>query len=152
MKKTPRHHSKAAFSLVEVTLALGVASFSLISMVALLPLGLNNAQSATMQTGAMNIIAAVAADIRITPAGTTASPRFGINPVSTTTLFFTGAGTSTTKTQSPIYQAVIQQAVPPTGTPTVSGTMEHITVTWPPLAPPSSFTGSVEVMVSLPQD
>jgi uncharacterized protein (TIGR02598 family) len=149
--KTTRHHGNTAFSLVEVTLAIGVASFSLISMLALLPVGLNNAQSATMQTGAMNLIAAVAADIRITPPSATESPRFQINPAGATTKLFNRDGTISS-TGQPIYKVVIQKVQPSPATPAVSGTIDHITVTWPALAPGSTSTGSVDVMVSLPQD
>jgi uncharacterized protein (TIGR02598 family) len=149
--KMTHHHGLTAFSLIEVTLAIGVASFSLISILALLPVGLNSAQSATMQTGAMNVIAAVAADIRITSPGATASPRFAINPATTKTLYFSQAGTLTHAGQ-PIYKVAIQNVQPSPATPAVSGTMDHITVTWPALAPASSATGSVDVMVSLPQD
>ena len=151
--KTLNLCDKAAFTLVEVALSIGVASVSLLPILALLPVGLSNAQSATMQTGAMNVIAAIAADIRITPPGTTASPRFAINQAGATarTLYFTGAGTLSAATQS-LYKAVIQGVPLSAATPAVSGTMDHITITWPALAPASSFTGSVEVMVSLPQD
>jgi len=150
--KRIRHIGKAGFSLVEVSLAIGVASFSLISMVALLPVGLSNAQSATTQTGAVNVIAAIAADIRTTQSAATASPRFQINPTTTGTLYFNGAGNNVTAAQSPLYKAVIQQIQPPAGASSINGTMDHITLTWPALAPTSNFMGSVEVMVSLPQD
>src|SRR6266436_6267926 len=53
-----------AFSLVEVTLALGVAAFCLIAVFGLIPVGLQTNRNATSQTAATNIIAFVAADLR----------------------------------------------------------------------------------------
>ena len=52
-----------AFSLVEVTLALGVAAFCLIAVFGLVPVGLQTNRNATSQTAATNIIAAVVADL-----------------------------------------------------------------------------------------
>jgi uncharacterized protein (TIGR02598 family) len=53
-----------AFSLVEVTLALGVAAFCLIAVFGLMPVGLQTNRNSTSQTDATNIIAFVVADLR----------------------------------------------------------------------------------------
>ena len=55
-----------AFSLVEVTLALGVAGFCLIAAFGLIPIGVQTNRNATSQTAAANIMAAVVADLRAT--------------------------------------------------------------------------------------
>ena len=57
----------AAFSLVEVTLALGIAAFCLIAVFGLMPVGVQTNRNATSQTAATNIMAAVIADLRATP-------------------------------------------------------------------------------------
>ena len=57
----------AAFSLVEVTLALGVAAFCLIAVFGLMPIGVQTNRNATSQTAATNIMASVVADLRATP-------------------------------------------------------------------------------------
>jgi type II secretory pathway pseudopilin PulG len=54
----------AAFSLVEVTLALGVASFCLIVLLGLLPSGLKTQQSSVQQTTANQIISTIYSDLR----------------------------------------------------------------------------------------
>jgi len=100
----------AAFSLVEVTLALGIMAFCLVAIFGLLPTGLNTSRDAIAQTAAANIAAAIAADLRQTPAATAAtptqqSPRFLIavppgsalytsatTPRAKCTLFFTEEG------------------------------------------------------------
>ena len=70
--------SVASFSLVEVTLALGVAAFCLIAILGLLPAGLNTNQNSTRQTTANGILSAILTDIRATSRTATQSPLFGI--------------------------------------------------------------------------
>src|ERR1044072_3486768 len=53
-----------AFSLVELTLALGVAAFCLLAVFGLMPLGVQTNRNANSQTAAANIMAAVIADLR----------------------------------------------------------------------------------------
>ncbi|PYI58832.1 MAG: Verru/Chthon cassette protein B, partial [Verrucomicrobia bacterium] len=62
-----RLRSAAAFSLVELTLALGIAAFCLIALFGLVPIGIQTNRNATSQTSATNIMAAVVADLRATP-------------------------------------------------------------------------------------
>src|SRR5438105_1380239 len=87
----------AAFSLIEVTLAVGVAAFCLIAVFGLMPVGVQANRNATSQTTATNIIAAVIADLRATPTTSTASSQFGVtfgtNPPPR---YFDGAGQFTT--------------------------------------------------------
>src|SRR5436190_19252843 len=54
----------AGFSLVEVTLALGVAAVSLIVLLGLLPAGLKTQQSSIQQTTANQIISTIYSDLR----------------------------------------------------------------------------------------
>ena len=69
---------RAAFSLIEVTLALGVAAFCLLTVFALLPIGLNTNQNAYQQTIAAGIATALSADLHGTPvaSGTSTTSRF----------------------------------------------------------------------------
>src|SRR5437773_11749789 len=64
---TYRSYKLGGFSLVEVTLALGVGAFCLIAVFGLLPVGLQTHQRATSQTAAASIMANVVADLRATP-------------------------------------------------------------------------------------
>ncbi|MFZ4779265.1 MAG: Verru_Chthon cassette protein B [Terrimicrobiaceae bacterium] len=54
----------SAFSLVEVTLALGIVSFCLLAVVGLLPAGLKSIKNANEQAGAANVVGAVADSVR----------------------------------------------------------------------------------------
>src|SRR5438270_3047757 len=59
----PQIH-RAAFSLIEVTLALGVAAISLIVILAMLPVSVKTNQASIDQTVANSIISQVAGDLR----------------------------------------------------------------------------------------
>lgn len=56
------------FSLVEVTLALGIIAFALVSLMALLPLGMKTNLDSLEESQAINLVRAVIADRRLTPA------------------------------------------------------------------------------------
>jgi type II secretory pathway pseudopilin PulG len=59
-----------AFSLVEVTLALGIAAFCLIAVFGLIPVGVQTNRNSTSQTAATSILASVVSDIRTTARAT----------------------------------------------------------------------------------
>ena len=57
-----------AFSLVELTLAIGVAAFCLIAVFGLIPVGVQTNRNSTSETQATTIIALAIADLRAAPA------------------------------------------------------------------------------------
>ena len=65
MKKRNPHTS--GFSLVEVTLALGVVVFCLAAILGLLAYGANSTHVSTIQTSATNILTEVTSDVEATP-------------------------------------------------------------------------------------
>jgi type II secretory pathway pseudopilin PulG len=83
-----------AFSLVEVTLALGIAAFCLIAVFGLVPVGVQTNRNATSQTAATNILSSVVSDIRASPPGQGKSAIYKINrsKSNNTTLYFDGGG------------------------------------------------------------
>ena len=89
-----KEQSQAAFSLVEVTLALGVAAFCLIAVFGLVPVGVQTNRNATSQTTATNILSSVISDIRASPkgSGTTAKYKIRRSKSNTTTVCFDGQG------------------------------------------------------------
>ncbi len=80
----------ASFSLVEVTLALGIAAFCLIAVFGLMPIGVQTNRNAASQTAATNIISAVVADLRATPKTSTTSSQFAIQFGQSKDLYFNG--------------------------------------------------------------
>ncbi len=67
-----------AFSLVEVTLALGIAAFCLIAVFGLVPVGVQTNRNATSQTAATNILSSVVSDIRASPKGSSSTAKYSI--------------------------------------------------------------------------
>jgi uncharacterized protein (TIGR02598 family) len=84
----------AAFALVEITLALGVAAFCLIAVLGLVPVGVQTNRNATSQTAAINILSSVVSDIRSSKPGQSSSTRYNINrtKLSFTTVCFDDQG------------------------------------------------------------
>jgi uncharacterized protein (TIGR02598 family) len=135
----------AAFSLVEVTLALGVAAFCLIAVFGLVPLGVQTNRNSTSQTAATNIVAAVVADLRATPTANSTSSQFGITFGTNRTLYFDSAGqfTPSLDANSRYQLNVTWNGSPPTG-------MQYadLKVTWPAAATPANASGAVELFAA----
>ncbi len=148
------------FSLVELTLALGVAAVSLLAIFALLPLGVKTNQVAIEQTASTNVLSAITADLRATPVttprgGATISPRFGIaipaNPVGaniTTTLYFTTEGQFST-TLAPASRYCVSITFVPNGAGARMATLAHLSATWPAAAALPNAEGTAEWFVAL---
>lgn len=149
-----------AFSLVEVTLALGVAAFTLLIIVGMLPVSLKTNQASTQQTIANSIISQVAADLRAAarlPPGQQ-SKQFSLHPhnggpwdPTPDYIFFTDDGrpTGTNQTTAPsdaIFRATITYRLPPTDTTSLA----DIKVSWPAQqADMTKVAGSVEMFVAI---
>lgn len=75
---TLKHSLKGGkgFSLLEVVVSLGITSFCLITLLALLPLGIASNQASLSQTAATSIAAAIASDLRVSYENGGESPRF----------------------------------------------------------------------------
>jgi uncharacterized protein (TIGR02598 family) len=92
----PSRYKPVGFSLVELTLALGVAALCLLGIFGLMPVAVQTNRNATSQTQATNIASAVVADLRGTPRSNNRSPQFGITFGTNTTLYFDSSGQFTT--------------------------------------------------------
>lgn len=150
------------FSLVELALAIGVAAICLLAIFSLLSIGLRTNQRAIEQTASTEILSAVAADLRATPATTprgsnATSPQFGINvpanPLNSaisTTLFFTSQGQPTAETSSPRYQLRIT-FLPndPETRPARTATLVDLKMIWPASATDTTAQGSAEIFTAL---
>jgi uncharacterized protein (TIGR02598 family) len=133
----------AAFSLVEVTLALGIAAFCLIAVFGLMPVGVQTNRNATSQTAATGIMAAVNADLRATQGSTSA--QYGIQFGTAKTLYFNGAGQFTTllATDSRYQLNVTWNSSGFTGL-----RYADVKVTWPAAATSANASGSVEMFAA----
>jgi uncharacterized protein (TIGR02598 family) len=139
-----KRRSNCAFSLVEVTLALGIAAFCLIAIFGLMPIGVQTNRNATSQTAATNITAGVVADLRATPKANTTSTQFGItfgtNP---SPLYFDASGQfTTTLGANSRYQLNV------TWYGSIGLRYADLKVTWPAAATPTNASGSAEIFAA----
>ena len=135
----------SAFSLVEVTLALGIAAFCLITIIGLVPVAVLTNRNATSQTTATNIMSSVVADLRATPKSTDTSAQFAIEFGTARRLYFDGSGQFSTSLQTNSrYQVnVTWNPSPPTGMQ-----WADVKVTWPAAATAANATGSTEIFAA----
>jgi uncharacterized protein (TIGR02598 family) len=152
----------AAFSLVEVTLALGIAAFCLITVFALLPVALKTQQASIQQTTAntisSQIIADLSAALRLPPGQQ--SKQFNLHghwaeALTPDILYFAKDGTfvpgSTNQNPAPataVFRATVTYLQPPTETTSLA----DITVTWPAQVDPLAGgvpTGKVETFAAI---
>ena len=142
MKKSSR--CSAAFSLVELTLALGIAAFCLIAVLGLMPVAALTTRNATSQTAATNIIASVIADMRATSSST--SPQYGITFGTAKTLYFDAAGQfATSLSANSRYRVRITFPSSPAGL-----SYADVKATWPAPVDPATITlgGALEVFAA----
>jgi uncharacterized protein (TIGR02598 family) len=146
-----KKRSTAAFSLVELTLAIGIAAFCLIAVFGLMPVGVQTNRNATSQTAATSILSNVIADLRATPKAASTSTQYGIafSANSTTTLFFDGQGQfATSLGANSRYRLVVTIPTNPAGPN--AATFADLKVTWPAAANPATTTpgGSTEMFAA----
>ena len=148
-----------AFSLIEVTLALGVASFSLLAVFALLPVGVQTNRNAISQTAAAGILASVVADLRATPKppAVNTSSQYQIVFGTSKTLYFDSVGrcsidlNGSTKTDGSTWAPSLQTRYQLNITfPWNSGLAygADLKVTWPAAATPANASGSTETFAA----
>jgi uncharacterized protein (TIGR02598 family) len=136
--------SRSGFSLVEVTLALGIAAFCMVAVLGLMPVGVQTNRNATSETAATNILAAVVADLRATPATSNTSTQYGVtfgtNPAP---LYFDGAGQfSTSLNANSRYQLNV------TWNGSSGLRYADVKVTWPAAATAANANGSAEMFAA----
>ena len=152
MKRSPPE--AAGFSLVEVTLALGVAAICLITLLGLLPAGVKTQQTSIQQTTANQIISQIfsflRADVRLPPGqenkvcGDNNTCDWGNlhgnwgRRVLPDTLYFTNdakeVGLNGTPPANAVFRATIIYRLPPSDTTALAS----IRVSWPAAADPDS--------------
>ncbi len=145
-------HSRQGFSLVEVTLALGIAGFSLLAIFGLLPVGITSHRNALEQTAAAGIATGIFADLRATPNAETTTPNYKITIPNSTRLFLREDGSvDASGGAGSRYIATITFTVP---SQSKAATLVHLLITWPAAAdldnnPPKNFSGSFEAVSAL---
>jgi len=158
----------SAFSLVEVTLAIGIAAFCLIAVMGVIPVGVQTNRNATSQTAATNIMTAVVTDLRATSKTKFGSPRFGITIPSdhtsgaasncqrcaqcwnnqTQTKYFDGSGKVVASAATALYRVTLTLVQNPSATTATGALFFDMRATWPAQVDPCATTpsGSVEML------
>jgi uncharacterized protein (TIGR02598 family) len=134
LKQRPSH--TVAFSLIEVTLALGITAFCLLTVFALLPVALKTQQASIQQTTANTIASQIVADLsaalRLPPGQQ--SKQFNLHghwarELHPDIIYFTKDGTyiHPGSTESQVFLAAVTYLEPPNETTSLA----DITVGWP---------------------
>ena len=157
-----RSQSRSAFSLIEVTLAIGVAAFCLIAVMGLLPVAIKIQQASVRQTKANAIISQISsdlvADVRLPPGQASKAQGDWANvhgrwaQVATPdVLYFTNDakqnGYQGAAPADATFRATITYMLPPTTTTSLA----NIKVTWPASIDPATGApaGSAETFISV---
>jgi hypothetical protein len=148
---TCRSLQHCAFSLIEVVLALGVATFAIVVIVALLPVGLQSSRDTVEESSALNILSSLVADRRATPF-TSSSGIYQLsaltNLVSTTNTFGIGDHNQAVANLNQASYRIVCVFTPPTAG-TLNPYVGHFTASWPALN--TNSPACVEAVVSFPQ-
>ena len=152
-------HSERGFSMVEVTLALGITGFCLVALFGLLPVGLTSNQNAIEQTAAAGVATGIISDLRASPSANTQTSLYKIVwGTAKQTFFLKEDGTATglpgadaDASQNPRYRATVFINSPGGK----AATNVRILLTWPALADSKAsvdaknYSGSFEVVSAL---
>jgi uncharacterized protein (TIGR02598 family) len=164
------------FSLVEVTISVAILSFCLLTLLALLPIGLSSTTESLQATSAAGIASQIAADLHATPLATStkptpASPRYGLTldsaaAAATSTFYLDDTGNPTGAsgaaiTSGAIYKATVVITNPKVPSPASAAyfqnkpTTARIIITWPAQADPTAgaiptnYQGSYESVTAV---
>lgn len=107
----PRLRLPEGFSLVEVTLAIGIVSFCLFTMLGLLPTGLNTLRDAAAHTAQAQILQQVASQAQVLPY-TNSSGGLTLPTFLNTNLFFDEAGLKTALAANARYEVTFNTLNP----------------------------------------
>jgi Tfp pilus assembly protein PilV len=156
--------SASGFSLVEITLAIGVAAFCLLTVLGLLAVGLQTQQASIQQTTANQILSQVAASLRAAvryPPGLAQQLQdpdktlhgHWLQAGTPDTLYYTNEGIQTggispgAPPADAVFRLTLTYLLPPTDTTS----MANIEVTWPAQVDPTTGTpaGKVQTFIAV---
>jgi uncharacterized protein (TIGR02598 family) len=153
--KIEKQKPSKAFTLVEVSVAMGVAAVCMFSLQALIPSTLKLANNASDQTAATTMISSITQDLRNTPAGSNVSPGFGIpmpnlnstnsTLLTSTNFYLAEDGLGVLLPTQARYAATVTLSNAAAATVT-SLTTARIKVYWPATVAASNAQGSVETV------
>lgn len=145
-----RSDQSPGFSLVEVVLALGIASFALIALIGMLPIGMASNRDADRETQAVAVLSTLITDLKNSPTNQ-ATSILGLDPhplasTGATVLYFGENEKLTTDPNEALCKLQIRRN-PSTNT----GISFTAQASWPAQAPAGREAGLVETYVVVPQ-
>jgi uncharacterized protein (TIGR02598 family) len=147
-----RREGRQAFSLVEVVFALGIATFAVLAIAALLPAGIQSANYSLEESGALNVLSEAVADRQAMPL-TNATTIYHL-PLLTPTMapitntFWVGDNNQYSATSSQARYRVTCSFTPPAAG-TLNPYLGYFKVSWP--AASTNAVGYVDTVVTFPQ-
>jgi len=132
--------NKRAFSLVEVVLALGIFSVSILSIVGLMATGLNSANGSSTNLAVTNIMRELRANIQ-------SMPFSNLSRTGSITYHFGTDGYTNTASSAYYYTAILTPAAPayPSGTSSTNADTISVVISYPYPANSQSITNSIFV-------
>lgn len=156
------HAVKAhAFSLTEVVIAIGVASFCLIAIFGMIPAGLNSNQASLRETLAASLTSSIISDLRSTVPHSTATTSsiynisFPAAGQSATNVFFLNEDGSTNSLNNPATLPAYRATVVINSSATRAASSARIFLTWPvtlnssQTGLPATFSDAFETVVGI---
>jgi uncharacterized protein (TIGR02598 family) len=137
-----------AFSLVEVTLALGIISFGLIAIMGLVPKGLGIVKESADEAVALNVLAAVSSDLQCVGSNETLSYKIPVDSVNSGKKYFDGDGNWLGNSAVPS-DAVYVLAWTIQARSLLSPPVAYLSIAWP--AEAAQPLGSVDCVLVLPK-
>lgn len=128
------------FSLIEVALALSLASFCVVTLLGLLPIALRNFQQADNQSAMVNLATSVAQDLNST------AQSANVENSSLYALSIPSSGGSSTSPQT----IFVDASGDPTTGPNYAGALYRVTVAFVPPATGSKTATSAQIMITFP--
>jgi len=148
----PSKKRGGGFSLVEVVLALGVVSFALLALVALIPMGIKTSRQSLEEGRALNLLGGIVSDRGATPPGTV-SAAYGLPALTNTQAapltgyFYVGDDYRTNAQQLARYRIDYRITPPTAGRP--GPFFGWFKAGWPAAA--TAPESSVEIVATFPQ-
>jgi uncharacterized protein (TIGR02598 family) len=139
------------FSLVEVTISLGIAAFGLVAIFGLLPIGINGNQTTINQTSIANFTTSIVADLHSAEKSATVSPRLGISLAAGGTYYLDESGGPFPASRSVASDSRyrVDTTVIPASATEKKATKVGVVVTWPAAAGPTKAAGKVATFVAI---
>ncbi len=143
---------RVAFSLVEVVLALSIATFGILVIIALLPVGMQSVKDSLEETTAVNVLSEVIADRQATPFSTISTlyhlPAMTNGMLQTSNFFgLTDDNAYTSQMTRARYR--IDYTVTPPANGSFNPYQANLKVSWP--AASTNAVEYIEVVVTFPQ-